>query len=122
MKVQARIMTRLHSMGPLGRGHTPTPINLYHTPLNSGFLHSLKMSADSDLATYRERRAALISDDRSYRRDIRTQLSEAEVKAEKVVREIRALEASTIWEQEHPSIPHPFPGMEFLTGTFPVLE
>lgn len=75
------------------------------------------MSVESELAAYRGRRAALISDDRSYRRDIRTQLSEAEVKAEKVVREIRALEASTIWKQEHPSIPHPFPGMEFLTGT-----
>lgn len=80
------------------------------------------MSVESELAAYRERRAALISDDRSYRRDIRTQLSEAEVKAEKVVREIRALEASTIWKQEHPSIPHPFPGMEFLTGTIPLFK
>jgi adenosine deaminase CECR1 len=71
----------------------------------------------SDLAEYQERRAALISDDRSYRRDLQATISSAEVKAEQVVRDIRALEASTIWKQEHASVPHPFPGMEFLTGT-----
>ncbi|KAF9469287.1 hypothetical protein BDZ94DRAFT_1303779 [Collybia nuda] len=79
-------------------------------------------STESDLAEYQERRATLIRDDRSYRRDIQAPLSPAEIKAEKIVRDIRALEASTIWKQEHASVPHPFPGMEFLTGRNLILQ
>ncbi|KAG6862093.1 hypothetical protein C0995_007223 [Termitomyces sp. Mi166 len=67
------------------------------------------------LEAYNSNRAALIDADRSLRRD-RQQRTEAEVRADGIVRAIRTEEASTIWRQEHASIPHPFPGMEFLTG------
>ncbi|KAG6837260.1 hypothetical protein H0H93_012265 [Arthromyces matolae] len=60
-------------------------------------------------------RAALIHDDRALRRDCK-ELSDAEARADEIVRRIRTSEASTIWTQEHTLIPHPFPGMEFLTG------
>ncbi len=67
---------------------------------------------------YLKSRDALITEDRSLRRDhqaasIRSSL---EIKADEIVRKIRAEEASTIWKEDHPEIPHPFPGMEFLTG------
>ncbi|RDB21042.1 Adenosine deaminase CECR1-A [Hypsizygus marmoreus] len=70
----------------------------------------------SDVAAYKEARAALIDEDRSFRRDRHSIPSSDEAKADRLVREIRAAEASSIWKQEYPSIPHPFPGMEFLTG------
>ncbi|KAG6872014.1 hypothetical protein C0993_002505, partial [Termitomyces sp. T159_Od127] len=66
------------------------------------------------IEAYKSARAALIEGDRSLRRD-RQQRTEAEVRADRVVRAIRTEEASTIWNKEHASIPHPFPGMEFLT-------
>lgn len=69
-----------------------------------------------DLAAYQEERAALIHEDRCLRRDTQMKHSDAEVKADQIIRDIRKAEASTIWMQEHESIPHPFPGMEFLTG------
>ena len=68
------------------------------------------------LATYQEERAALIWEDRCLRRDTLVKHSDAEVKADQIIRDIRTAEASTIWMQEHESILHPFPGMEFLTG------
>ncbi|KAF5380946.1 hypothetical protein D9615_004143 [Tricholomella constricta] len=74
------------------------------------------MTISSDLEVHRQARATLIDEDRSLRRDRLERASDAEVKADHLVREIRAAEAATIWQQEHPSIPHPFPGMEFLTG------
>lgn len=67
------------------------------------------------IEAYKAARAALIDADRSLRRD-RQERTEAEVRAERIVRAIRTEEASTIWNQEHALIPHPFPGMEFLTG------
>jgi hypothetical protein len=77
------------------------------------------MTYSSDLAKYQAERADLIIRDRSLRGDhvhISRSMSEVEVKADKIVREIRAEEASSVWNAEYPSIPHPFPGMEFLTG------
>ncbi|KIM48764.1 hypothetical protein M413DRAFT_15077 [Hebeloma cylindrosporum] len=76
------------------------------------------MSTDIDLSDYQTRRASLIDEDRSLRREfISSRLRSAkEIEADKIVRKIRALEAETIWQQDYPSIPHPFPGMEFLTG------
>jgi adenosine deaminase CECR1 len=70
------------------------------------------------IADYESLRSSLIDEDRSLRREfLRTDLySDSEKKADKILRAIRALEAATIWNEEHPSIPHPFPGMEFLTG------
>ncbi|KAG6909610.1 hypothetical protein DXG01_016392 [Tephrocybe rancida] len=69
----------------------------------------------TSVETYRIARTALIKDDRSLRRD-RQEHVDAEVRADQIVRDIRAAEASTIWAQEHEAIPHLFPGMEFLTG------
>jgi len=71
-----------------------------------------------ELVAYQEARVALIHEDRCLRRDTQMKHSDAEVKADQIIREIRSMEASTIWMQDHDSIPHPFPGMEFLTGPF----
>ena len=70
------------------------------------------------LADYEAQRISLINEDRSLRREfLRIDLySEKEREGDKILRAIRASEAATIWNEEHPSIPHPFPGMEFLTG------
>lgn len=68
------------------------------------------------LEQYAKARQALIAEDRRLRRDSTREPSEDELKADKVVREIRAAEAVLVWGAEHPDIPHPFPGMEFLTG------
>jgi adenosine deaminase CECR1 len=72
------------------------------------------------LADYEAQRASLIDEDRSLRREfLRTGLySDKEKEADKILRAIRASEAASIWNEEYPSIPHPFPGMEFLTGTW----
>lgn len=72
----------------------------------------------SSLTEYDKQRLSFITDGLSLRRetltaDLRT---DQEVEADKVVRKIRAMEAETIWKADYPSIPHPFPGMEFLTG------
>ncbi|THU77915.1 adenosine deaminase-related growth [Dendrothele bispora CBS 962.96] len=68
-------------------------------------------------AGYMKRREELIALDRALRADhIRDPLSPTEAKADNVIRELRTKEASTIWNADYPSIPHPFPGMEFLTG------
>ncbi|KAF9564345.1 Metallo-dependent hydrolase [Agrocybe pediades] len=73
------------------------------------------MSAMDDFLSAR---TSLIQEDRSLRREfLSTNLrSDKEVEADKIVRKIRAHEAATIWTEELPSVPHPFPGMEFLTG------
>ena len=75
------------------------------------------------LAEYQAQRASLIDNDRSLRRENLTVhlRSDKELEADRIVRKIRAKEAETIWKEEHPSIPHPFPGMEFLTGMLRVL-
>jgi adenosine deaminase CECR1 len=67
---------------------------------------------------YEAQRAILIDEDRSLRREfLQTDLfPDKEREADKILRAIRASEAAGIWNEEHPSIPHPFPGMEFLTG------
>lgn len=76
------------------------------------------MSSNADLSDYQMQRASLIDKDRSLRREFLSShlRSAKEIEADKIVRKIRALEAETIWKQDHPSTPHPFPGMEFLTG------
>ncbi|KAF9015519.1 hypothetical protein BDQ17DRAFT_1295372 [Cyathus striatus] len=76
------------------------------------------MSVSAELTEYHEKRSAFIENDRSLRRESqRAHLRSAnELKAEEIVRKIRAQEAEGIWKEEHPYIPHPFPGMEFLTG------
>jgi adenosine deaminase CECR1 len=70
------------------------------------------------VAEYQAKRAAFIVEDRALRRDHARSAnrSTAELKADEVIRQIRAIEASSIWDGEHENIQHPFPGMEFLTG------
>jgi adenosine deaminase CECR1 len=75
--------------------------------------------SQSDVAEYQTKRVAFINEDRAFRPDHANaaRRSAIEVQADKVVRQIRAFEASFIWDAEHDNIEHPFPGMEFLTGT-----
>ncbi|KAF9445430.1 Metallo-dependent hydrolase [Macrolepiota fuliginosa MF-IS2] len=71
-----------------------------------------------DQDNYLEQRVSLINADRELRRDwsnLQTR-SVLEKEADEIVRSIRAEEAASVWKEEHPDIPHPFPGMEFLTG------
>lgn len=70
------------------------------------------------LEKYRADRESLIAEDRALRVDSRrtNNLTELELKADAIFRDLRAKEAQSIWSQDHPEIAHPFPGMEFLTG------
>ncbi|KAG1814900.1 Metallo-dependent hydrolase [Suillus variegatus] len=69
------------------------------------------------LADYLQRREKLIAEDRALRIDhVRANYSAAEIKADKVVRSIRAKEAVSVWGVDHENIPHPYPGMEFLNA------
>jgi adenosine deaminase CECR1 len=76
------------------------------------------MTPSADVEEYMKQRNALIQDDRKLRREYNTTRlrSSLEVKADVIIRKIRAKEAATIWTEDHLDIPHPFPGMEFLTG------
>ena len=65
---------------------------------------------------YTSQRSSLITEDRSLRRESLKTRTTKELEADKLVRQIRAHEAETIWKEEHASVPHPFPGMGFLTG------
>lgn len=78
---------------------------------------------NTELEEYSKAREALIRSDLAWRRDqVSTQLSEEDAtsttKADATLRRIRQEEADTIWQKDYPTIPHPFPGMEFLTGVF----
>ncbi|KAK0503573.1 hypothetical protein EDD18DRAFT_636779 [Armillaria luteobubalina] len=75
-------------------------------------------SLATELADYEAKRKELISKDRSLRLDVlaQDQLSALEIEADGLMRSIRAAEAESVWSADYPSIPHPFPGMEFLTG------
>ena len=70
-----------------------------------------------DIQDYFSRRAALIQEDKSLRRENNSlqSLTKNELAADKIVRDIRAEEAVSIWGVEHDEFPHLFPGMEFLT-------
>ncbi|KAL0946743.1 hypothetical protein HGRIS_012921 [Hohenbuehelia grisea] len=75
------------------------------------------MTNSAELDKYHAEREALIAEDRALRRDhTRHAPSDAEARADQVIRNIRAEEAATIWKAEYPDILHPFPGMEFLNG------
>ncbi|KAJ3880680.1 hypothetical protein F5051DRAFT_480111 [Lentinula edodes] len=77
----------------------------------------MSSSVPSAIEEYEANRKELIFADRAQRADHKKgQLSELEVLADKVIREVRATEAASIWNREYAGIPHPFPGMEFLTG------
>jgi hypothetical protein len=69
-----------------------------------------------DIQHYLSRRAALMHQDRSLRREnaLLRSLTEKESIADKKVRRIRAEEEVSVWGIEHDGFPHTFPGMEFL--------
>ncbi|KAN0077187.1 hypothetical protein V8E55_011042 [Tylopilus felleus] len=70
------------------------------------------------LDNYLRDRINLINEDRALRtdHDITRHISSTELRADRVVRAIRSKDAETLWGVEHDDVPHPFPGMEFLTG------
>ncbi|KAF5373694.1 hypothetical protein D9758_000760 [Tetrapyrgos nigripes] len=76
-----------------------------------------------EVAEYKKRRDELITQDRALRADhSREPLSPAEALAEEVIRKLKTTEAATLWSADYPSIPHPFPGMEFLTGRSIIMQ
>lgn len=80
--------------------------------------------SDTQFAQYQAKRAALINQDRALRPDYVTSAnhSPVELQADKIVRTIRSEEAISVWAAEHDDVPHPFPGMEFLTGNIIILR
>jgi hypothetical protein len=70
------------------------------------------------LDEYHRKRTELIVDDRALRIDVVNgdRFSEKSRQADAILRRIREDEAKSIWAVEHEEVPHPFPGMEFLTG------
>lgn len=70
------------------------------------------------LDEYYCKRTELIADDRALRIDVVNgdRFSEKSRQADMILRRIREEEAKSIWAVEHEEVPHPFPGMEFLTG------
>ncbi|KAF7363649.1 Brix domain-containing protein [Mycena sanguinolenta] len=77
----------------------------------------------ADVAHYKQERAALIDRDRSLRRDnSESKVSPSEAKADVIIRELRDAENKSVWAAEHEGVPHPFPGMEFLTGRSIILK
>ncbi|KAJ6525674.1 adenosine deaminase-like growth [Mycena capillaripes] len=79
-------------------------------------------STPQNFAQYNTQRDALISDDRSLRPDHSSKISPSEAKADAIIREIRSLENTSVWGADHEGVPHPFPGMEFLTGRNIILK
>ncbi|KDQ60895.1 hypothetical protein JAAARDRAFT_67324 [Jaapia argillacea MUCL 33604] len=75
-------------------------------------------STQADVESYLSKRTQFINDERSLRRDHANlpTLSSAEKDADLVVREIRAAEVKSVWNDQNDMIPHMFPGMEFLTA------
>ncbi|KAG9318586.1 hypothetical protein JVU11DRAFT_678 [Chiua virens] len=82
-----------------------------------GTLQMTTMSSPA-LVAYLENRIKLIDEDRALRIDYEKtkRASSVELRADRVVRTVRDREAKTLWGAEHDGVPHPFPGMEFLTG------
>ncbi|KAH0830665.1 hypothetical protein J3R83DRAFT_2120 [Lanmaoa asiatica] len=71
------------------------------------------------LDDYLRDRINLINGDRMRHR---RHMPGSELQADRVVRAIRAKEAETVWGIEHDDVPHPFPGMEFLTVVCTTLQ
>ena len=70
---------------------------------------------------YLEARERFIAEDRALRIDAQAfaQATDAERKADNIVRAVRASENASVWEPGAPAIPgamHVFPGMAFLIG------
>ncbi|KAG2157483.1 Metallo-dependent hydrolase [Suillus clintonianus] len=106
--------------------HSPTPQGKsFIKPSNSWkppYPNSSPMSS-SILAAYLQRREELIASDRALRIDhSRTKYTPTELKADGVVRSIRAKEAVDVWGGKHEGVPHPYPGMEFLNAKDIILK
>lgn len=71
-----------------------------------------------DVETYLSQRSAFIQADRALRRENGRLgvLTEKEKQGDAIIRQIRKDEESSVWAKDYDGIPHPFPGMEFLTG------
>jgi len=72
----------------------------------------------SFLEDYQAERDALIKTDRALRVDHILPNTISERQADQIVRRIRADDAESIWNVQQGEVPHPFPGMEFLTGWY----
>ena len=68
--------------------------------------------------SYLEAREKLIAEDRSLRHDcaLLQKASEDELRAEELVKNIKAAEDKSIWSIEHEGVTNTFAGMEFLSG------
>lgn len=94
------------------------PLTSWKLPPSSSSLMSSPMLVD-----YLQRREKLITEDRALRIDrVRANYTAVELKADEVVRSIRAKEAITVWGINHEHIPHPYPGMEFLNAKEIILQ
>lgn len=72
----------------------------------------------SSLEDYQAERDALIKADRALRVDHIRPNTILESQADQIVRRIRADDIESVWNVQHDEVPHPFPGMEFLTGLY----
>lgn len=70
------------------------------------------------LEDYQAERDALIKADRALRVDQIRPKSILESRADQIARRVRAHDAESIWSVQQDKVPHPFPGMEFLTGLY----
>lgn len=101
----------------LSLGPHPPQCESYITSSNSWKSPSSSSQMSSLLKNYIEERDNLIKDDRELRIDhLSKNYSSAELKADQVVRSIRAKENIFVWGVDHDNVPHPYPGMEFLNG------
>lgn len=72
----------------------------------------------SSLEDYLAERDALIEADRAHRLDRIRPKTALESQADQIVRRVRAHDADSVWSEQQDEVPHPFPGMEFLTGLY----
>lgn len=68
------------------------------------------------LEDYQAERDALVKADRALRVDHIRPNSILENQADQIARRVRADDAESVWKVQQDEVPHPFPGMEFLTG------
>ncbi|KAG9318585.1 Metallo-dependent hydrolase [Chiua virens] len=68
------------------------------------------------LQDYQAERDALINADRALRVDYIRPSTVLEQQADQITRRVRADEVESVWSVQQDEVPHPFPGMEFLTG------
>lgn len=76
------------------------------------------MGIMSSFQDYQAERDALIKADRALRLDHIRQSTILESQADQIVRRVRADDAESVWSMQQDEVPHPFPGMEFLTGLY----